>query len=166
MEDPRNIDEKGKSEPTQDARSRSGRLRGGHDAAELGRRSGRVRREKARTRTEAAEHNALTVQARLALAAAKLLTTAELERVISRLVERAKGDGHVANAAASQLLSLAAAAAGYGEEDDDIEGLDPAKMTPAQRATYRAQLDRVIEEMERRMATGEPPPTDDRTRCR
>jgi hypothetical protein len=143
-----------------DARLRSQTLKGGHDPSELGRLSGEARREKARKRSEAAEHDALTVQARLGLAVAKLLTTAELERVISGLIERAKGHGHAANAAASQILSLAAAAAGYGEEADDIEGLDPEDMTPAQRATYRAQLDRVIEEMEQRMANGDAPPAE------
>ena len=149
-----------RSAPDRDVLSRSPTLKGGHDPSELGRLSGEARREKARKRLEAAEHDALTVQARLGLAVAKLLTTAELERVMSGLIQRAQGDGHVANVAASQILSLAAAAAGYGEETDDIEGLDPQDMTPAQRATYRAQLDRVIEEMEQRMANGDAPPAE------
>jgi hypothetical protein len=64
------------------------------------------RERKARRETDAA-HDRLTVQARLAVVSARKLTTAELDDLFERALQRAKGDGHVANAAFAQVMALA-----------------------------------------------------------
>ena len=138
-------------------RARSRSLKGGLDPAELGRRSGRVRRERAAAAERDAELNRLTVQARLATAIAAKLTYADLAELIAGLVERAKGNGHVANGAAAQLLAMARVASG-DEGDADTEGMDYADMTPAQRAARRAELQRALEEW--RASEGAPPAAD------
>jgi hypothetical protein len=88
-------------------RVRSRSLKGGLDAAELGRRSGEARRaRKARAKADA-ELDSLTVEGRVATILARTLTAAELTDLIGKAIERAKGDGHVANAASGQLVDLA-----------------------------------------------------------
>jgi hypothetical protein len=143
-------------EAAKNVRARPRTLRGGHDPSELGRLSGQARREKARARALAVEHDELTVQARLAVAIAAELSYAELVQLIADLKERAhSGGGHVANGAAAQLLALARVAIDTGVEDE-VDGHDIATMTSAQRATYRAALDKVIAEMEVGLGHGTP----------
>jgi hypothetical protein len=58
-----------------------------------------ARREKAAQPEMDAAHDRLTVQARLAVVSARKLTTAQLDELFDRALDRAKGDGHVTNAA-------------------------------------------------------------------
>jgi hypothetical protein len=90
------------------------------------------------------------VQARLATALARTLTYAALIDVLDALKRRALGQGHVANAAAAQLLALAKEAL-PDSSDDDVEDNDPATWTREQRAAYRARLDRALERMEKEL---------------
>jgi hypothetical protein len=156
MDESSNDQDRDAYEAAKDVRARQRTLRGGHDPSELGRLSGQARREKARERALAVEHNELTVQARLAVAIAAELSYDELVQLIADLKERAhSGSGHVANGAAAQLLGLARVAIETGVEDE-VDGHDIANMTSAQRATYRAALDKVIAEMEEGLGRGTP----------
>jgi len=83
--------------------------------------SANARREKAAQREMDAAHDRLTVQARLAVVSARKLTTAQLDELFDRALDRAKGDGHVANAAFAQVMSL------YGRAVRDA--LAPTPMT-------------------------------------
>jgi hypothetical protein len=78
------------------------------------------------------------------------LTYAALIDVLDALKRRALGQGHVANAAAAQLLALAKEAL-PDSSDDDVEDSDPATWTREQRAAYRARLDRALERMEKEL---------------
>jgi len=148
------------SAPKGNVPARTKTLSGGHDPAEMARKGAEVRRENKRKREEGAEHDRLTVQARLAVASARHLSYADLTQLVTDLKRRAHGDGHVANQAAAQLLALAQAA--VQGDDDEVHDIDPAKMSPEQRAVYRAALDAIIEEAESARepddAGGPPPP--------
>jgi hypothetical protein len=92
-----------------------------------------------------AAHDRLPVQARLAVVSARKLTTAELDDLFERALRRAKGDGHVANAAFAQLMALAHAALTGGDESTD--GVNWADMTPEQRAVARVEIERRLAEL-------------------
>jgi hypothetical protein len=130
-------------------RDRSATLRGGHDPAELGKKSGEARRERAAARARAQEHDRLTVAARLALALATDLTYAELHAVIARTVRQAKeADGHVQIQAARTVIAWHELAA-RGGDDDEVDPIDDlASLTPEQRAVYRSVRERALREME------------------
>lgn len=126
--------------------TRSGGMKGGHDPRELARKSAESRRAKRAQAQAEARNDALTTQARLALAVADRLGYADIVRLLDDLKERAHGTGHVANAATQQLLALASAALAYEPEAD--EATPDEALTPAQRATRRATLERIIREYE------------------
>jgi hypothetical protein len=142
MNDERRNGERVKERLEADVQERSRSLNGQLDPAEMGRRSGQARRERRARAERDAEHDRLTVSARLAVVTAAKLTTSELRAVVEGLITRAKGDGHVANAAAAQLLAMARAAVEGGE--DETDGIAYEDMTPAQRAAFRAALDKEI----------------------
>jgi hypothetical protein len=126
----------------------SATLRGGHDPAELGKKSGEARRERAAARARAAEHDRLTVQARLALALASKLNYADLQAIIDSTIQQAKNaDGHVQIQAARTVLAWAELVAAGGD-DDHVEGDDLASMTPAQRAVYRSVRERTLKDVD------------------
>jgi hypothetical protein len=107
------------------------------------------RTEKERERKAQAEQDALldklVVRARLATITASTLTAAELRELIEGLKRRAKGDGHVANQAAQQLLTIAREA--IADDPDDPKGVSWDDMTREQRAAARAALERHIVEL-------------------
>jgi hypothetical protein len=140
-----NVRSNGVEDGEEDVRVRPRTLRGGHDPSQLGRLSGESRRERKARREADAAHDRLTVQARLAVVTARRLTTAELDDLFLRALARAKGDGHVANAAFQQVMSMALAAVTSSE--DSIEGVDWSDMTPQQRATARAEIERRLAQL-------------------
>lgn len=109
-----------------------------------------LRREKKAQRERDAELDNLTVRARLATVGARKLTSEVLDQVYDRLIDQAlHEDGHVRRQAIQLVLQLAAAAI-EDEDDTDPSTIESYKdMTPAQRATYRAGLDKRIMELGR-----------------
>jgi hypothetical protein len=127
------------NEKVTNVRGRSRTLRGGHDPSNLGRLSGKARREKARQREADAELDRLTLRARLAVKGAQHLDAKTLDDVFSTLVSRAVGDGHVANGAAKLLLDMARAAVESDVTDPDTKPLE--EMSAEERiALYTALL--------------------------
>jgi len=128
-------------------RERSARLKGGHDPAELGRKSGRARRERAKERQAAAEYDALTVSARMAVALAREATYEKLSAVVRRTIEQAiEANGQIQIQAARVVMEMAQLA--FSNEPDEDDGSDLEKLTPEQRAVRRAALDKLIAEAE------------------
>jgi hypothetical protein len=124
-------------------RVRSRVLNGGLDPAEMGRRSGYARREKAARRAEDAEHNALTFRQRLGVSLSKL-TQRDL-------------DERVRTARSAELVRFADQAFGRPKEaeedvaqDDILEGL-----TREQRAVVRQML------LDNEVGIGEPTTSED-----
>jgi hypothetical protein len=117
---------------------------GGLTATEAQARSAQRRRERKVRAQQLAEMDKLAVQARVAYALANCLKTAELLAIVEALIHRAiHGSGHVANAAAQLVFSLAQVAT---EDIADAvpEGVPWEELTPAQRAAARAQIDREL----------------------
>jgi hypothetical protein len=94
-----------------------------------------------------AQLDKLTVQARLAVGLAGELTTERLRDVLTGLVRRAQGDGHVANGAAKILLDLSRAATEGGEEDELPMDARWEELTPEQRAVARARADALAQKL-------------------
>jgi class 3 adenylate cyclase len=94
-----------------------------------------------------AQLDKLTVQARLAVGLAGELTTERLRDVLTGLVRRAQGDGHVANGAAKILLDLSRAATEGGEEDGLPMDARWEELTPEQRAVARARADALAQKL-------------------
>lgn len=114
------------------AQVRSRSLNGGLDPAEMGRRSGQARREKAAARAEAAEQDALTFRQRLGVSLSKLSQN-EL-------------DQRVKDARPSELVRFADQAFGKPLEAEEDKPEDDllAVLTREQRAVIRSW----VEEME------------------
>lgn len=110
---------------------------GGLDPADAARRGHEVRRQRRLEREANAELDRLSALARAGVVAARELTVAEQSAILRAMVEKAKL-GHVQHArfVLDWLVKLGAST------DDDTPGdmLDPADMTPAQRAAARARL--------------------------
>jgi len=147
MDNPSNDESSMRNEPDRDVLSRSRTLKGGHDPSELGRLSGEARREKANARRVAAEYDALTVSARMAMALASEATYERLSAVVGRTIEQAiEAEGLVQVQAARLVVAMTQLA--FSMEPDEDDGSDIENLTPEQRAVRRAALDKLIAEAE------------------
>jgi hypothetical protein len=91
-----------------------------------------------------ADLNKLALRARLAVIGAGRLDAATLDTVYSKLIERATGDGHVANGAAKILLDLARATVEVPTDDPDHKPLE--ELTPEERIALFVRLDKRLRE--------------------
>ncbi len=114
-------------------RRRSQSLKGGLDPAEMGRRSGEVRRERARVRAAAAEDAAMTVRQRIGVALSHELTVDDWRAVI----REARDKSRVADLArlADQAFGKSQPEEAEEERDDELRAL-----TRAQRSAMIARL--------------------------
>lgn len=111
---------------------------GGLDAREAAARAHASRREKRTEREAAAELDRLSVLARAGVVAARVLTYSEQVALLRAMLEKAK-QGHVQHGrfVLDWLVKLGPSDPG----DEDVNNvLDPADMSPAQRAAVRAAL--------------------------
>lgn len=130
----------GKTEETQDEGSVGRRSRPSFDsesAREAGRRSAESRRARKLEREQAADFDRLTVRARSAVVAAKVLTAAEQEALLRAHLKEAQA-GKVQSARfVMDWLKLAQ----DDGQDEAQEGKTWEQMTQAQRAAVRAKLE-------------------------
>lgn len=129
-------------------RARSGTLKGGHDAAEMGRRSAAARRARAAERAQADADAALTFRQRLGVSLSRL-TQDELDAAIRRMATDDRPSALTALARmADQAFGKPAPEEEEGEAGDDI-----ATLTRAQRSALIAML--MEEEETQRTPAGE-----------
>jgi hypothetical protein len=142
-------DERGPAQGTGgNVQERSRSLKGGHDPAELGRKSGQARRERRESAARDAELDKLTVRARLAVGLAGELTTENLRAILASLVKRAQEPGHVGTNAARLVMELAGKVTEEQAEPDELgDDLQWSDMTPEQRAVARARADALAREL-------------------
>jgi hypothetical protein len=131
-------------DPTLQARSRT--LKGGLDAAEMGRRSGQVRREKKRKREKAAEAAALTSRQKAGIALASR-TQKDWDDLVMALWHGALAGKTPAVNALVRLLDQAYGRPTEAEPDAPSDGLEG--MTAAELAAERARVRAVIELLEK-----------------
>jgi hypothetical protein len=144
MEESSNGQNWGANEASSDVRAHRRTLRGGHDPAELGRLSGERRRERKKQREEAAAYDALTVEARAAMAMAESFTYAHLVAALEALCDVAK-KGNVT--ATRELRAWIELSTRLVSTADNTQGVDWGSMTPQQRAAARAQIERRLAEL-------------------
>jgi hypothetical protein len=127
-------------------RGRSTTLRGGHDPSNLGRLSGKARREKAHARKADAELSKLTLRAQHAVTAQRKLGDGRLADIYDGLIQVAlHGQSeHARVSACKLLLDLAQAAVEDEPTDPDSKAFDD--MTPAERIALYVRLDKVLRE--------------------
>jgi low affinity Fe/Cu permease len=108
----------------------------------------RTRRARKAQRELDAELDKLTVRARLATVSARHLDSATLNALFARLKDQALNDsGHVARQAAETLIRLAKESV-VDEDDQDTDAISLEDMTPAQRAAFRARVERRLLELD------------------
>jgi hypothetical protein len=130
------------NEKVTNVRGRSTTLRGGHDPSNLGRLSGKARREKARQRDADAELAKLTLQAQHAVEAQRVLGGRLGDVYAGLLAIATGGQSEHARVSASKLLLDLARAAMAAPDNPDATPLE--EMTPEQRvALYERVLARV-----------------------
>jgi hypothetical protein len=122
-------------------RGRPTTLRGGHDPSNLGRLSGKARREKAHAREADADLNKLALRARLAVIGAGQLDAQALTDVAT-----GHDSGHVRVQASRLLLDLARASVEDAPEDPDSKPL--VEMSPEEKVAMLARLDKALREMD------------------
>jgi hypothetical protein len=123
---------------------------GGLTAAQAQARSAQRRRERKAHREAAALYDALTVEGRAATAMASSLTYQELCQALDALKQLATGGSIQALRELRAWIELSTRLAG---QQESTEGVDWAEMTPAQRATARAAVEKRLREIA--LAVGE-----------
>lgn len=123
----------------QDVQARSGTLKGGHDPAEMGRRSAAARRARAAERAQQDDDAALTFRQRLGISLSRL-SQEELDAAVKAMaVEATKGGKPAAMGALARMADQA-----FGkpapEEEEQGEGDEVRKLTRSQRSALIAML--------------------------
>jgi hypothetical protein len=109
------------------------------------------------TREADAELDKLALRSRLAVIGAGKLDAATLTQVYDKLIERAMGDGHVANGAAKILLDLARAT--VDDVPRDTETISLEEMSREERvALYARVLAATTGDADADPTPGPPPP--------
>lgn len=129
----------------QDVQARSGTLKGGHDPAEMGRRSAAARRERAAQRAQEELDATRTFRQRLGIALSRL-TQEELDAAVKAMAtEASKGGKPAAMGALARIADQAFGKPLPEEGEDPDAGEDVRKLSRAQRSALIAQL---LEEQE------------------